>query len=122
MDAEQGVIEIVSVETDEVEGTIGPRRITGLVTNTTTLELSPEFAAACRWIADLPTGAVFDMDDLRHSVPALSAAQAPTLLAALEKTYLVRPYIAGDDVDDEYSATAEAERIAAGMDNGGSWI
>ncbi len=37
MDAEQGVIEIVSVETEEVEGTIGPRRVTGLVTNTTEL-------------------------------------------------------------------------------------
>lgn len=90
--------------------------------HTTTLELSPQFAAACRWIADLPAGAVFDLDDLRQSVPALSAAQAPTLLAALEKAYLVRPYVAGDDEDDDYSAAAEAERIAAGIDNGGLWI
>jgi hypothetical protein len=37
---EQGSIEVVSVETDEVQGTIGPRRISGLVTNTT--ELSNE--------------------------------------------------------------------------------
>jgi hypothetical protein len=44
VDAEQAVVEIVSVETEEVEGTIGPRRITGLVTNTT--ELSNEARTA----------------------------------------------------------------------------
>ena len=61
-------------------------------TRTTTLELSADFAAACRWIADLPTGAMFDVDELPGATATLGTAQAHALLATLEKAHLVRPH------------------------------
>jgi hypothetical protein len=44
----QSGIEVISVETDEVEVFIGPRRISGLVSNTTELEVEARAARVYR--------------------------------------------------------------------------
>ncbi|HEV3173065.1 MAG TPA: hypothetical protein VGZ32_22150 [Actinocrinis sp.] len=55
-----------------------------------TLELSPNLAAACRWVASLPSRTAFDLADLLDGAPNLSSVQAQALLAALEEADLLR--------------------------------